>query len=83
MDIAMVERKVIEAWDKMLDFCPKCQHGLDQHEGYELMDEAVETLRALHYPDDAYAEAKARHDVQEDRLYLDDSVVGNGYDYQD
>lgn len=65
-DRGRMERRVIEAWDRMLDICPRCEHCLDQYDAYETMGEAVQELRGLHFPDDAYGETKARHDVEED-----------------
>lgn len=80
MDRGIAERKVVEAWDAMLDICPRCEHCLDQYDAYETMRQAVETLRELHFPLDEYREQKARHDAEEEIRY---ETVGSSFYEED
>jgi len=60
-----VERRLIDAWDRMTDFCPKCEHGLDKYPAWEDMARCVDELKEYHYPTERFAEDAALSESME------------------
>ena len=60
-----VERRLIDAWDRMTDFCPKCEHGLDKYPAWEDMARAVHELKEYHYPIERWHDDKALSESME------------------
>jgi len=70
-----VERRLIDAWDRMTEFCPKCEHGLDRYPAWEDMAQAVTLLREYHYPIERWHDDHAVSESMEHPHYVDESCT--------
>jgi len=68
-----VERRLIDAWDRMTDFCPKCEHGLDKYPAWEDMARCVDELKEYHYPIERFHDDSALSESMEHPHYADES----------
>ena len=60
-----VERRLIDAFDRLTDFCPKCEHDLHGHPAWSDMERAVSELKDYHYPIERFHEEKTLSESME------------------
>ncbi len=59
-----VERRLIDAFERMIDFCPRCEYSLEGP-AWEDLARCVDELKSYHYPIERFHDEKALSESME------------------